>query len=151
MIYMWCVIARLFWDNWSDGSLYTFLWKVLVAIFVFNIIFWRLEFLLMFISNCFLNLQWSEFYRANFNLRHSSYFVPLLIAHGKHLYEILSWYKTRLFKFPPLVDRKIDLSICYVRGSLPAVEIQLKYDVAFLFSASLSLGCIWSLALGWIF
>ena len=48
----------------------------------------------------------------------------------------------RLFKFPPLVDRKIDLSICYVRGSLPAVEIQLKYDVDFLFSASLSLGCI---------
>ena len=28
-------------------------------------------------------------YRANINLRHSSYFVPLLIAHGKHLYEIL--------------------------------------------------------------
>ena len=40
---------------------YTFWWKVLVANFVFNIIFGRLEFLLMFIRNCFLNLQKSEF------------------------------------------------------------------------------------------
>ena len=40
---------------------YAFWWKVLVANFVFNIIFGRLEFLLMFIRNCFLNLQKSEF------------------------------------------------------------------------------------------
>ena len=40
---------------------YTFWWKVLVANFIFNIIFGRLEFLLTFIRNCFLNLQKPEF------------------------------------------------------------------------------------------
>ena len=48
-IYMWSEIDPMFWDNWWDRSLYTFWWKVLMAIFVINIIFRRLEFLLTFI------------------------------------------------------------------------------------------------------
>ena len=78
-----------------------------------------------------------DLYRANFNLRQSSYFVPLLIAHGKHFYEILSCS----------IGRQEDLIIC-CGGVYQLCEFELKYDVAFLFSASLSLGCICSLALG---
>ena len=62
-----------------------------------------------------------DLYRANFNLRQSSYFVPLLIAHGKHFYEILSCS----------IGRQEDWSHYLLWGSLPAVWIWVKIWCSF--------------------
>ena len=58
-----------------------------------------------------------DLYRANFNLRQSSYFVPLLIAHGKHFYEILSCS----------IGRQEDWSHYLLWGSLPAVWLSFNW------------------------